>query len=184
MGVFLFLIFTCAIVAGLFVASTQKKLKHLSKDLEEARDNVRARQQTAQDLLIGIGRNVETYCDLEKPLIKNYLDSIRLAVDSNANRGSLISLVTSLKFPNIEAASKVDYKLTEMSRLNEHIYNDVRDYHSARKSFDSTREVFPAFMFSDSFFELPDDLRLEAKDLKLFPEKSTETAIERAFLND
>lgn len=181
MGFFLFLIFVGAILMGVFVASTHKKLTHLSKDLEEARDNVRARQQTAQELLIGIGRTVASFCDYEKPLIKDYLNSIRAAVDSNANHGSLFSLVTSLNFPNSEVAGRVDYNLKEMSRLNEHLYQDVRGYHAARKAFDTTRGVFPAFLFQDSFFELSDDLRLEPEDLKLLPEESTTTAIEKAF---
>lgn len=178
MSLFFFFLTFIAAFMGIKVWSIYNRLIPLKHEVEGAKANVIAYQQTAIALLVEIRNDVAVQCNYERLIIDQYLETLRKGLEANASSGSLFSLLNSISPPESNMSGILQLKIQEMSRLQQEFFAVIREYNAATTALNTQKSMFPANLANDRFFDIPDGLYLEQREQVLLPAGSVQKALE------
>lgn len=168
-GFLLLLLIVIPILLARSLWATHNSLVPLKHTVAERKANVMAFQQTALSLLNDLAGVIGRFQSYESPLLNRYLGAVEQGIKSGMSGEKLISIVQAFAPPSTQSAGMYNAKIAEMTQLHREFDLKLQAYHSAVAALNTQRDLLPAKLFNDSFFDISHAVYLEADQNQIFP---------------
>lgn len=158
------------------IHNTLVPLKHT---VAERKANVMAFQQSALSLLNDLAGVIGRFESYESPLLNRYLGAMEQGVKSGMSGEKLISIVQAFAPPSTQSAGMYNDKIGEMTQLHREFNLRLQAYHAAVAALNTQKDLFPANLFNDSFFNITQAVYLEVDQNQIFPPSLIATHIDQ-----
>lgn len=173
-------------IGGCFVLLTLAKalwgihsaLIPLRHKVIEAKENLEGMQLRALNLADALVSDISSFQSYEGSLLNRYLDMIGSGAEAGVEGNRIIAMMQRIAPPSTQSAALYQSKMSEMSQLGREFQQKLEAYNAAVAALNTRKEIFPANLFSNGFFGIPNAIYLSGADRQLLPPTLISTHIE------
>ena len=165
----LILIIVALVWMALALWSIHNSLVPLRGRIEKTERRLLSKQFNALNLVNTYATLIATFHSNESPILTNYLKNMERATLSGMDGKGLVNIFQSFAPPSTQSSSLYSTTMIETTRLGSEFDTIVDEYLEAVTAMDNCKRRFPARLFADKFFEIPDGHCLPPERCQLFP---------------